>query len=56
MCLGTNHQCICIMNKIETNDIVWRSQEDKVPAAKIVIECVCKYLGSNVSKWTFSNP
>ena len=36
MCLVTNHQCICFMNKIEKNDIVWGSQEDKVPVAKTV--------------------
>ena len=36
MCLVTNHQCICFMNKIEKNDIVWGSQEDKVPIAKTV--------------------
>ena len=27
---------ICFMNKIEKNDIVWGSQEDKVPVAKTV--------------------
>ena len=36
MCLVTNHQCICFMNKIEKNDIVWGSQEDKVPVSKTI--------------------
>ena len=36
MCLVTNQQCICFINKIEKNDIVWGSQEDKVPVTKTV--------------------
>ena len=36
MCLATDHQCIYFMNKIEKNDIVWGSQEAKVPLAKTV--------------------
>ena len=62
MCLVTNHQCICFMNKIEKNYIVWGSQEDKVPVAKTVKKSVYVNIGGggggggNVSKWIFSNP
>ena len=40
MCLVTNHQCICLMNKIEKNDIALGSNEDKVPVAKTVKKSV----------------
>ena len=33
ICLVTNHQCICFMNKI-VKSIAWGSQADKVPVAK----------------------
>ena len=42
------------------NDIVWGSQEDKVPVSKTVKKS--RYVnirgggGGNVSKWTYSNP
>ena len=43
------------------NDIVWGSQEDKVPVAKTVKKSAYVNIGGgggwgNVSKWTFSNP
>ena len=46
VCLVTNHQCICLMNKVEK-----MTQEDKVPVAKTVKKSVCvNSSGGNVSK------
>ena len=56
MCLVTNHQCICFINKIEKMTLFGETRTISSCCQNSLKECVCKYLGGNVSKWTFSNP
>ena len=58
MCLVTNHQCICFMNKIEKMTLFGEARKIKFLLPKKFKKSahVNIWGWGNVSKWTFSNP